>query len=63
MDNFFRYFKREAAIPDSLTPDKAAEEQPPQPKGGNYGKKIVNVRGQKAALSIAAFHRALDLEA
>ena len=43
MDNFFRYFRREAAIPDSLTPDKAAEEQPPQPKGGNYGKKIVNV--------------------
>ena len=35
MDNFFRYFKREAAIPDSLTPDKAAEEQPPQPQGGN----------------------------
>ena len=50
MDNFFRYFKREAAVPDCLTPDKAAEEQPPQPKGGNYGKKIVNVRGQKAAL-------------
>ena len=63
MDNFFRYFKREAAIPDSLTPDKAAEEQPPQPKGGNYGKKIVNVRGQKAALSIAAFHRALEIRA
>ena len=63
MDNFFRYFKREAAVPDCLTPDKAAEEQPPQPKGGKYGKKIVNVRGQKAALSIAAFHRALEIRA
>ena len=35
MDNFFRYFRREEAIPDSPTPDKAHEEQPPQPKGGN----------------------------
>lgn len=63
MDNFFRnWLRRESPVPESLTPEKP-DEQPPRAKGGNYGKRIVNVRGQKAALSIAAFHRALEIRA
>ena len=55
-------FRRETPVPDSLTPEKTAD-QPPQARSGNYGKRIVSVRGQKAALSIAAFHRALEIRA
>lgn len=63
MDNFFAHmFRRETPVPDSLTPEKTAD-QPPQARSGNYGKRIVSVRGQKAALSIAAFHRALEIRA
>ena len=63
MDNFFAHmFRRETPVPESLTPDKQAD-QPPQARSGNYGKRIVSVRGQKAALSIAAFHRALEIRA
>lgn len=63
MDNFFTHmFRRETPVPESLTPDTAAE-QPPQARSGNYGKRIVSVRGQGAALSIAAFHRALEIRA
>ena len=63
MDNFFAHmFRRDTPVPDSLTPEKTAD-QPPQARSGNYGKRIVSVRGQKAALSIAAFHRALEIRA
>lgn len=63
MDNFFAHmFRRETPVPESLTPEKTAD-QPPQARSGNYGKRIVSVRGQKAALSIAAFHRALEIRA
>ena len=63
MDNFFAHmFRRETPVPESLTPEKTVD-QPPQARSGNYGKRIVSVRGQKAALSIAAFHSALEIRA
>ena len=66
MDNFFvNIWRRERDMHTPPTPPTAGEEVPQErPKGsGNYGKRIQVVRGQKSALSIAAFYRATEIRA
>ena len=62
MDNFFVNIWRRERDLHTPPPPPPADETPQEQRAGNYGKRIQPVRGQRAALSVAAFYRAVKSE-